>query len=104
MNIRLYSAVPGLHREWRVGSRTSTQPCATSMSAHAEEGSSDEKGRESDDEPMLPIEKKAAKLDRKRWVRVHAGLQLWVPQAAAAVHRQQPQAASPRVGHSTAGS
>ena len=74
------------------------------MFAHAEEGSSDEEGRESDDEPMLPIEKKAAKLDKKRWVGLHAELQSWAPQAAAAMHRQQPQAAIPRVCHSDADS
>ena len=76
----------------------------TSMSAPAEEGSSDEEGRESDDEPMLPIEKKAAKLDRKRWVRLLAGLQVLGWLQVAAMHKQQAQAASPKVCHSAAGS
>ena len=74
------------------------------MFAPAEEGSSDEEGRESEDEPMLPIEKKAAKLDRKRWVRLLAGLQVLGWPQAPAMPKQQAQPASPRVCHSAAGS
>ena len=54
------------------GFKDPSQPYPNSTFARAEEGSSDEEGRESDDEPMLPIEKKAAKLDRKRCVGLHA--------------------------------